>query len=114
MPLPLKHLIYRHLTDDSGWGIRWPLYLSPGAGRKALTLLLMYDVPPDAILRIFRAFGVEFDDDTVFADRVESYRADWFRILGMAVCFAAFATLLGFAMEFVFSGAGLRPVLALF
>lgn len=88
----------RHAHSD--WGIRFPPHMHPGAAREALTLLLQARVPPYAILRIFQAFGVVFEDPTLFTDKVEAYRIDPFRVLGIAVSLAAVTALAFVAAEF--------------
>ena len=90
---------------SAGWGIRFPPHMHPGAAREALTLLLRAGVPPDAILRIFQAFGVAFADKSLFADKVEDHRIDLFRILGMAVALGAIFAFAVLITEFAFAAA---------
>jgi hypothetical protein len=83
------------------WGIRLPPHVHPGSAREALTLLLRAGVPPDTILKVLQAFGVVFEDKTLFADSVEAWHVDPFRMLGIAAVVAAFSAVVAAAIELV-------------
>lgn len=82
------------------WGIRLPPNVHPGAAREALALLLQANVSPYAILRVFQAFGVVFEDRTLFIAKADSHRVDPFRLLGIAVSLGALSALLAVIVEF--------------
>jgi hypothetical protein len=86
----------------SDWGIRFPPDIHPGAAREALALLLQANVSSYAILRVFQAFGVVFEDKTLFVVQADSHRVDPFRLLGIAVAlgagFAALAVIVELAI----------------
>ena len=90
----------------SRWGIRLPPDMHARDVREALTLLLRSDVPPDTILRIFQAFGVVFEDKTLFIDKVEAYRIDPFRVLGIAVSLVAVIALAFVTAELALAALG--------
>jgi len=85
----------------SHWGLRFPSNVHPGAAREALALLLQANVSPYAILRVFQAFGVVFEDKTLFVAQADAQRVDVFRLLGIAVALGSISALLAVIAEFV-------------
>jgi hypothetical protein len=88
----------------SHWGMRLPPHMPPGALRKALTALMRSHLSPSEIVIVLQAFGVVFEDKRLFTDKVEDFRIDPFRVIGMAVFVASLVAVAAVIFELAVSG----------